>query len=298
MGSTIEHIPRPLSFSQRHGYEPLPVPMRLEHLSEDLRRELRDATQELVEGFSRNPIYEDDFESTSAKFWKSALGEFLCQAQSEITSSCSEISKICDAILSSDSFNKVMDFLEVILRHLALDYASEEFASRLKMLFKKHQAAYWLNTTREPYQFFPSTTEEQANAVENNIETIFQNGHDAATAHLRQAVEHMNALQYADSILDSIHAVESVARKIDPKSNLTLGTALDSLKKAGLLQHSALIKGFKSLYGYTSDEGGIRHSLVDHSSAKVGQEEAIFMFGACASFASYLSEKHSKISDP
>ena len=29
-----------LTFSQRHGYEPLPEPMKLEEISDDLRREM------------------------------------------------------------------------------------------------------------------------------------------------------------------------------------------------------------------------------------------------------------------
>ena len=32
------------TFSQRYGYEPLPEPMRLEHISEDLRREIWNVT--------------------------------------------------------------------------------------------------------------------------------------------------------------------------------------------------------------------------------------------------------------
>ena len=291
----LDHNPMSLSFSQRHGLEPLPAPMRLEHLSNDLRRELRDATLTLINGFERIEYSDDIFSLPAEFFWKGVLGEFLCQAQSEIPRYCDEICNICDDVLKSGRFNKVLDFLEIVLIHLSIDQAGAQFATELKMLFQKHQAAYWLNTSKEPYQFVPSTSEEQAEAVKRDIETINCNGHDGAATHLRQAVEHINARQYADSILDSIHAVESVARKIDPKSNQTLGPALDSLKNAGLLRHPALVKGLKALYGYTSDEGGIRHSLVDKSSADVGQEEATFMFGSCASFAAYLSEKHSKV---
>ena len=44
--------------------------------------------------------------------------------------------------------------------------------------------------------------------------------------------------------------------------------------------------------GYTSDEQGIRHALIDQATADVGLDEAMFMFGACASFAAYLANKH------
>ena len=116
---------------------------------------------------------------------------------------------------------------------------------------------------------------------------------EGANTHLRQAVTHINARQFADSITDSIHAVESVARTIDPKAK-TLGPALDSLQRSDVLKHPALKEAFSKLYGYTNDEQGIRHAMLDKDSPDVDQDEAMFMFGACASFAAYLVNKHRK----
>ena len=115
---------------------------------------------------------------------------------------------------------------------------------------------------------------------------------DGAATHLRQAAEHINARQYADSVADSIHAVESVARVIDPKASKLLGPALDSLENAGMLKHPALKKALKNLYGYASDEQGIRHARLEKDAPQVGQDEALLMFGACASFAAYLTNRH------
>ena len=117
---------------------------------------------------------------------------------------------------------------------------------------------------------------------------------DGASAHLRQAAEHINAGQHADAIADSIHAVESVARRIDPESNKDLAHALDSLERSGVLKHRGLKKAIGALYGYASNQPGIRHALVFEDAADVGLDEAILMFGACASFAAYLTEKHRK----
>ena len=138
----------------------------------------------------------------------------------------------------------------------------------------------------------PRISREAGEATRQAIETLNAGSTDGAATHLRQATEHINSGQHADSIADSIHAVESVACTIDQKANKTLGPALDSLEKAGVLKHPALKEAFKKLYGYTSDEEGIRHALLDKDAADVGLNEAIFMFGACASFAAYLTEKH------
>jgi hypothetical protein len=56
--------------------------------------------------------------------------------------------------------------------------------------------------------------------------------------------------------------------------------------------HPALKGAFSKLYGYTSDEEGIRHPLLDDEEARPGLGEAVFMLSACAAFASYLCRKH------
>ncbi len=124
------------------------------------------------------------------------------------------------------------------------------------------------------------------------IKTLRERGMEGATTHLRQAAEHIEAQQYGDSIADSIHAVESAARVITQKANAPLGQALDSLEKAGLLNHPALKEAFKNLYGYASNKPGIRHSLFEKGTADVDVDEAVFMLGACASFVAYLVNKH------
>jgi hypothetical protein len=55
--------------------------------------------------------------------------------------------------------------------------------------------------------------------------------------------------------------------------------------------HPALKAAFSRLYGYSSDKQGIRHPLLDEASASVDEAEALFMFGACAAFVSYLIGK-------
>ena len=85
--------------------------------------------------------------------------------------------------------------------------------------------------------------------------------------------------------------MESVARQLDPKASNALSSALASLEKRASL-HPALKSAFTKLYGYTSNEQGIRHALLDQDSANVGMDEAVFMLGACASFSSYLWRKH------
>jgi hypothetical protein len=90
---------------------------------------------------------------------------------------------------------------------------------------------------------------------------------------------------------ESIHAVESVLTVLEPGSKFA--SALSKLEsKLGI--HGGLKAGFAALYGFTSDEKGIRHSLGDIAQSDVAEEDALYMLGACASFVSYLIAKSRK----
>ena len=75
-------------------------------------------------------------------------------------------------------------------------------------------------------------------------------------------------------------------------ANATLGAALKKLKDSGVIIHGALEKAFSSLYGYTSDEEGIRHGGIDFS--KAPEEDARYMLVSCSAFVNYLKDKYSK----
>jgi hypothetical protein len=109
-----------------------------------------------------------------------------------------------------------------------------------------------------------------------------------ARAHLRNAAEELTTGRYADSIRESIHAVESVARTLAQDGKLS--NALAKLEQSAKI-HGGMKAGFNSLYGYTSDEQGIRHAHLNEPTAQPDETDALFMIGACAAFVSYLIGK-------
>jgi hypothetical protein len=56
--------------------------------------------------------------------------------------------------------------------------------------------------------------------------------------------------------------------------------------------HPKLQEGFKALYGYTSDDHGIRHALKDDGLPQ--EEDARYLLVSCSAFVSYLAEKARK----
>lgn len=281
-----------LLFSQRHGYTELPAPMRLEKISVDLRREIWNVTREVLMSMESpsTPLGRVSFAPKGDRFVEQVLGRFSKTPEDEVCTEYSEVLKRFKSSIFKGDFHAVLDLVEII----SDVEESGSFRDRVAECFERQGAAYRLDVSRPPFQFVPRSSEAQGNATREAIETIRKGGMDGADTHLRRAAAHLNARRFADSVRESIHAVESVARMVDPKAEKTLGSALKSLESAGVIRHSALREAFSKLYGYTNDEEGIRHPLLDKDSPDVDLDEAMFMFGACASFAAYLASKAPK----
>ena len=268
--------------------------MRLEKISDDLRREIWNAVRTLLFKYRWHSGFAYSFRANGQRFIERVLGRFQKRSEDDVSTVYQEVMDICKNVVTTHKFNRVLDFLEFMIDEQK-DLA--EFADTIEGLFERHGAAYRLDTSGLHCQFIPCSSKEQGDAVQQAFETLREGDMRGATTHLRDAAGHITAGQFADSISDSIHAVESAARVLSPKDSKTLNPALDSLERAGVLKHRALKGAFEKLYGYTSDEQGIRHALLDQNTADVGLEEALFMFGACASFAAYLTEKYRQVKE-
>ena len=75
---------------------------------------------------------------------------------------------------------------------------------------------------------------------------------------------------YANAVKEAISALEALAQHLLGNEKATLGEAIKKLDKVPL----ALQEGIRKIYGYTSNEGGIRHGnsasthTVDFTEAK------------------------------
>ena len=280
-----------LTFSQREEKVPLPEGMKLEHIPKRFRQLAWLSIDSAIRAEAHNRVIDDSY-------WKKEITGIVWSYQFDILSKPhdeipyldpSKDREISRNIIILRDYHEVLTFIEHILRH---EKCPKNLYTSLTDSFDKSSIAYFVKEINGMPTVVPRISREAGDSIKQSIETLHEGGMDSAATHLRQAAEHMNAQQYADSIADSIHAVESIARAIDPRANRTLGPALKSLEKAGMLKHPALKEAFAKLYGYTNDEQGIRHALTDKDAADVGLDEAVFMFGACASFAAYLTAKH------
>ncbi|MCC6412503.1 MAG: hypothetical protein IT270_12640, partial [Saprospiraceae bacterium] len=110
--------------------------------------------------------------------------------------------------------------------------------------------------------------------------------------HLKRAVELYSDKKNPDfrnSIKESISAVEALSKIIINNNKVTLGQALKEIETKHQVPPS-LKQAFSALYGFTSDEGGIRHALLEKN-ISINMEEARFMLIVCSAFINYLIHK-------
>ena len=286
--------PQKLTFSQAYGYEALPRPLQLEELNPEFRLKIWNLLYKHVRWEFEYDVLPKFDDGGLVEPWHHILQtlhvDFRRLPMHALESmnnnrALEHFIREYYPLLMREPFNRVFDLLTMIMRH---EGCPKDFIMSASSLFETCRLAYVLDVQFPP-TIYPAVTIEEGQALLQATAELRNVGLTSAVTHLRQASGCINQEDYPGAVRESIHAVESTARQIYPDAK-TLEPALKKLEKAGAL-HSALKRGFSNLYGYTSDEQGIRHALINKPEPNVGQDEAIFMLGACASFSSYLARK-------
>lgn len=198
----------------------------------------------------------------------------------------SELNKILKEILTRALYNEVFDIAELVCRNCI---CGKELTDKINDIFKQEYVGYRFIDGR----ITPITDENEIKSIEEACNNKFE----GTRAHIKKAVGFLadrERKDYKNCIKESISAVESICSIIVGNEKATLGQALKRLEDNGLVIHTALKNAFSSLYGYTSDEGGIRHSEGMFES-DVTFEEAKFMLVSCSAFVNYLTANYGKV---
>lgn len=137
------------------------------------------------------------------------------------------------------------------------------------------------------------TSEEEIVEIEQALDNTSK--WTSVNTHLKTSIEYFSNREnpdYRNSIKESISAVESLCVIITKDKKATLGQALSVIENKFQI-HGALKSAFSALYGYTSNAGGIRHSLLEDD-ITVSFEDAKFMLVSCSAFINYLKVKIEK----
>ncbi|WP_164886965.1 AbiJ-NTD4 domain-containing protein [Piscinibacter defluvii] len=188
---------------------------------------------------------------------------------------------------------EVYDFVEFIAEKYELIFPSRRVRrpEDLERVFN-----IILETERSGFRFVagnlaPISSHVEVAEIAAALESTSESSLAGAHQHLRAALDLFSRRpepDYRNSIKESISAVESMAKQLGASDSQGLAGALADLN-AKVPIHAALRSAFVKLYGYTSDESGIRHAILDEPN--VGFDEAKYMLVACSAFVNFVASK-------
>lgn len=285
-------------FSDRKGIIMFNVDFQTEEFDDRSRRILNNQLYELLKMiFNEKKIrykYED-FNSMNGRneFCRKLLSEVFLQRTNLEYGYCYKWESVYEAInnvIEKAPYNEVLDILEYIAKWIDKNMYAYQFDiySIFNIIFEKEFIGYRFIGNK----IVAITDENEINSIEKACNSKYK----GVNVHMQKAVGFLSDREnkdYKNSIKESISAVESICQIVAEDEKATLGQALKVIRDKGIILHPALEKGFSSLYGYTSDQGGIRHCEGMFES-NVTFEEAKFMLVSCSAFINFLIAENEK----
>jgi hypothetical protein len=177
---------------------------------------------------------------------------------------------------------EVYDFLEFTAIHCS-PFDAAKFCECANSMLQRENSAY---------RFVHGSIAEIVNPEEiRAIEEAGDTAFEAVNLHISTAVALLadrRKPDYRNSIKESISAVESLVKQVCNNDKATLGDLLGELQRRSGM-HGALKNALSALYGYTSDEAGIRHALLENDT--VTFDDAKFLLVTCSAFVNYVISK-------
>jgi hypothetical protein len=179
-------------------------------------------------------------------------------------------------------WNRVYDFVEFLV-----EQSRGGLASAFNEVLEREVSGYRILKGI----VIPISDSAQIDAIRSGLEASAADPLRGAHEHLASSLRLLSNRDnpdYRNSVKEAISAIESAASVLTGAKKPELKDAMRVLEDKGRL-HPALRGAFAKLYGWTSDEDGIRHALMEESSLDFA--DAQFMLVACSAFVHYLVAK-------
>jgi len=187
---------------------------------------------------------------------------------------------------------RVYDLLEWAVARLVnmKPERSKEMWSKVNSLLEGEQSGYRFVGGELTRNIHPAEAAE----VERAMARAASSGLDGVQRQIEQALALFGKRpepDYRNAIKEAISAVEGVVKLINGTRGGGLSAALDAVSERIAL-HPSLKAGLDKLYGYTSDEDGIRHAILEERS--ISEDDARYMIVTCSAFVNFLVSKADK----
>jgi hypothetical protein len=274
-------------FSERHGYKAPKVDLQLEEMDDDLRVAIWN-TMCLTFWDDKAPGYivseKDQLGAMLIALWIF----YFKRPLDELPHYWQQWEPFLKEYIFSCEWHEVYEILEFMFDFWPDTYhqAEMKFIPAFNNTLERELSGYRVING----VITPIINEMEIAEIEESLNTTLNKAvHIQLEGALRKLSDRKNP-DYRGSIKDSISAVETLCRIITGEPKLELGKALKLLEqKGGFSIHAALREGFSKLYGWTSDDQGIRHALMDEPNLTF--HDAKYMLVSCSAFINYLVAK-------
>lgn len=274
------------SFSKRSGIEKA-KPVQRSEMDERLRVGLWNALY--ADYFSKMQVSAQDkgFSDNKSKAmaYRIWMG-VLYRPVDEIPQNVPEFVRHVKEEFLNAAWNRTYDIIEFVARKDSDSTHRKEFTSLCNNILEEERSAY---------RFVGNDLSDITSELEiASIETALSVGCAPSRQLFRKALKEYSDRDnpdFANSIKDSVSAVESLCKVIANDGSKTLP---ESLKKVGeqLDVHPALLSSLNALYGYRNVRPGVGHGSTGTISE--GHDEALFFLVSCSGWINYLSMQAQK----
>jgi hypothetical protein len=275
-----------LTFEQAEGTEPLPSQLQLKEVSSQLRALLWEVIHTSLADDIEYPFDYQDSHPWFKERWPSILYDNHVKREhqmvDEFANNANKLIEKTKTIFTKGDYLQIFGFLQFVLRH---EDCPSDLEENINRALNQGRAAYRVIVLDKIPTIVPMASEEERLTLKRAFTDLTATELHGARTHLRQAAEFLTEGKYADSTRESIHAVESVVRVLAPSKKLS--EALIKLERLSVIDSSFKV-AINALYGYASNEKGVRHGLLGEPEAKVMEVEALTAFGICCVIVSYL----------
>ena len=294
-----------MRFSDRYGYTKASDAFQIESIDDNLKTRLWNAFFEIfqsaidnsriITGTHRAVDLETDIHQITYLYplFKSLWCDYFKQPIDKMPRTLKDYAEwIKYLVWAKVEWYDIYNLLEFVAQHMGSDAkkTKERFVAECNRV---------LEAERSAYRFVGDiisriTADEEIAAIE--AATQHTGPLTPVSTQLHTALALLSDKQdpkYADSIKNSVGAVETVCKLIAQSPKGTLGQVLNLLaQNHPTLMHTSLNEGFKKLYHWTNDAQGIRHGLMDDQN--LDYDDAKYMLVSCSAFVNYLIAKASK----
>jgi hypothetical protein len=279
-----------VKFSERYGYKQIREIVQIDSIDEPLRNALWSLlkihawdhahyTSGVYSGYYLSNESNSDLRVLCDRLWFNYFKKPLDQLDGKWTKVLEQLR----TYFFQCEWYEVYDFIEFVVSNYKRYNFRDAFIQNCNAVLEKEVSAYRF------VDGLISRITEQEQLEE--IELALAKARGPVQMHLRRALELLSNREepdYRNSIKESISAVEGLVIKTVGADKGTLGQLIKKLED-DIALHPALRTAFSSLYGYTNDEGGIRHAILE--SKTIGFEDAKFFLVICSAFVNYVEAK-------